>query len=90
MASRFWQRYRQSPLLKEIGEKAWFYTRAVAAIYLVREHLVEFTVVSGSGGKGFAGAQRARPVGPPSPFPSQHRPAAPRPAAWLSVGGADA
>ena len=46
MASRFWQRYGQSPLWREIREKAWFFTRAGAAMYLVREYLLEFTVVS--------------------------------------------
>ena len=52
MASRFWQRYRRHPLLAEIAERAAYFTKAVAAIYIVRENLVEFTVV------------RARDAGP--------------------------
>ena len=45
MASRFWQRYRSHPLLAEIADRAAYFTKAVAAIYIVRENLVEFTVV---------------------------------------------
>lgn len=47
MASRFWQRYSQSPLLRDIADKAAYFTKAAAAIYIVREHLLEFTVCVG-------------------------------------------
>lgn len=52
MTSRFWQRYRQSPLLRDIVDKAAFFTKAAAAIYFVREHLIEFTVVGGQRQRG--------------------------------------
>jgi hypothetical protein len=45
MASRFWQRYRKHPLLADLADRAAYFTKAVAAIYIVRENLVEFTVV---------------------------------------------
>ena len=32
--------------MSEVGERAAYFIKAVAAIYLVRENLVEFTVVS--------------------------------------------
>lgn len=46
MGSRFWQRYRGSPLLADLADRAAYFTKAVAAIYIVRENLIEFTVVS--------------------------------------------
>lgn len=57
MYSRFWQRYSQSPLLRDIVDKAAFFTKAAATMYLIREHLIEFTVVSagGAGQEGFRG-----------------------------------
>jgi hypothetical protein len=45
MGSRFWQRYKNSPLATELLDRAAYFTKAVAAIYIVRENLVEFTVV---------------------------------------------
>lgn len=47
MASRFWARYRHSPVLTEWLDKVAYFTKAACAIYLVRENLIEFTVVSG-------------------------------------------
>ena len=41
----FWSRYAGSGLLREIADKAAYFTKAAAAIYIVREHLVELTVV---------------------------------------------
>ncbi|PSC73932.1 Mitochondrial inner membrane protease subunit 1 [Micractinium conductrix] len=47
MATRFWARYKASPLLAELGGKTAYFIKAVAAIYIVRENLVEFTVCVG-------------------------------------------
>ena len=46
MFSQFWQRYRSSPLLAELGARAAYFIKAAGAIYIVRENLIEFTVVS--------------------------------------------
>ena len=90
MGPRFWQRYRASPLLSEIADRAawcaagwgpplpaagWArrlpsgpaapaltilptprFAKAVAAIYIVRENVVEFTVVR----RGSTGTRGAR------------------------------
>lgn len=47
MASRFWARYRHSPVFTEWLDRVAYFTKAACAIYLVRENLIEFTVVSG-------------------------------------------
>lgn len=49
MFSRFWARYRASGLGREFLERGVFITKAAAAIYIIRENVVEFTVVSGRG-----------------------------------------
>lgn len=49
MASRFWTRYRHSPVFTEFLDRIAYFTKAACAIYLVRENLIEFTVVSGPG-----------------------------------------
>ena len=53
MASRFWSRYLEgSPLLRDILDKAGFFAKAAGAVYIIRENLIEFTVVRATeGGK---------------------------------------
>jgi hypothetical protein len=46
MSWRFWQRLRSDGLLRGAREHVAYFGKAVAAVYLVREHLVELTVVS--------------------------------------------
>lgn len=43
----FWQRYsyKNSSLLADLVDKAAYFAKAAAAIYIVRENFVEFTVV---------------------------------------------
>jgi hypothetical protein len=43
----FWQRYsyKNSILLADLVDKAAYFAKAAAAIYIVRENFVEFTVV---------------------------------------------
>ncbi|KAL4422353.1 hypothetical protein ABPG75_008550 [Micractinium tetrahymenae] len=47
MASRFWARYRHSPVFTEWLDRVAYFTKAACAIYLVRENLIEFTVCVG-------------------------------------------
>ena len=47
MAFRFWPRWGQrSPFMREVTERAAFFVKAAAAVYIIRENLIEFTVVS--------------------------------------------
>jgi hypothetical protein len=45
MSSNFWSRYWERQFSESIASKAAFFTKAAAAIYLVREHVAELTVV---------------------------------------------
>jgi hypothetical protein len=62
MASRFWSRLGSSPLRAEVAERAAYITKAAAAIFLIREHLVEVSVVR----------PPARPPARPPPPPPSH------------------
>lgn len=46
MSSNFWRRYWHAQFSYGIGERAAYFAKAAAAIYLIREHIVELTVVS--------------------------------------------
>jgi hypothetical protein len=46
MTSKFWSRYWEKQFNESIISKAAFFTKAAAAIYLIREHVAELTVVS--------------------------------------------
>ena len=67
MATRFWARYKASPLLAELGGKTAYFIKAVAAIYIVRENLVEFTVVRAAVGCGRPCSVSTLPAAPPAP-----------------------